>query len=105
MCAWNTADMTNVRKFRKSLDVSKDTSNDVRCRNRVPALDVGMNGGNVRERFEREAHAHVLDFFLRAETSALVARRVVPSRSAPRIRRTSATWSGRNWYCRSSLEI
>ena len=46
---------------------------------------------NVCKRFDREAHVYNLDFFLNADTSALVARRVVPSRSARRMRCTSAT--------------
>src|SRR5712671_7078003 len=89
--ARHSADMAHMRKFGKSIGGSEDTLHDVGRRNGTAAFDVKVNAGNMCERFDREAQFHNLDFFLKAETSAVVARRVVPSRSARRMRCTSAT--------------
>ena len=89
--AGHSADVADIRKFREPVGGGEDSLDDMRCRNGTASLYVEVNAGNVCERFNREAQFHNPDFFFSADTSALVARRVVASRSARRMRCTSAT--------------
>lgn len=75
--AGDSSDMSDLRKLADPLGFGKDARRNARCGLWAAALNVEANASDVSERFKREAHIHTPCFFLNADTSLSVARRVV----------------------------
>ena len=56
----NDPDTTELGEFAEPVGLGEDALGDVDCRLGAALLYIKADAGNVRERFEREAHLHMV---------------------------------------------